>query len=47
MMVKFEQTGQLGALLGKGRKRVNNAVIEEVATVVVDAVNNLMELSAS
>ncbi|GFX70627.1 DUF4817 domain-containing protein [Trichonephila clavipes] len=37
MMVKFKKTGQLGVLPGKGRKRVNIAFVEDIATAVVAA----------
>ncbi|GFU42452.1 hypothetical protein TNCV_4555831 [Trichonephila clavipes] len=30
MMVKFEKTGQLGVLPGRGRKRINNAVVQDI-----------------
>ena len=37
MMGKFERTGQLGVLPGRGRKRVNTVVVEDIATAVVEA----------
>ena len=37
MMMKFGQTEQLSVLLGRGRNRVNSAIVEEVSAVVVDA----------
>ncbi|GFW57021.1 hypothetical protein TNCV_3473041 [Trichonephila clavipes] len=36
-MVKFEKPGELGVLSGRGRKRVNTAIVEDIATVVVEA----------
>ncbi|GFT14904.1 uncharacterized protein TNCV_3483531 [Trichonephila clavipes] len=39
MMLKFEKSGQLDVLPGKGRKRVNTAVAENFATAVVEASN--------
>ncbi|GFV87389.1 hypothetical protein TNCV_4033611 [Trichonephila clavipes] len=37
MMVKFEKTKQLGVLPRIGRKRDKTAVVEDIATVVVEA----------
>lgn len=37
MMKKFETTGQLGILPGRGRKPVSSASVEDVATAVVEA----------
>ncbi|GFY16674.1 uncharacterized protein TNCV_2787981 [Trichonephila clavipes] len=35
-MVKFKETEQLDVLPGSGRKRVNTAVLEDIATTVVE-----------
>lgn len=37
MMKKFERTGQLGILLGRGWKPVDSARVEDVAMAVVEA----------
>ncbi|GFX61575.1 chimeric ERCC6-PGBD3 protein [Trichonephila clavipes] len=37
VMVKFEKTGQLGVLPGRGRKRVNTTIVEDIVTVEVEA----------
>lgn len=47
MMVKFERTGQLGVLPGRGRKRVNSAVVEDVATAVVEGSSESLHGSVS
>ncbi|GFX14238.1 DUF4817 domain-containing protein [Trichonephila clavipes] len=37
MVVKFEKTRQLGVLSRRGRKRENTAVVEDIATEIVEA----------
>ena len=37
MMQKFETTGQLGILPGRGRKQIQSSRVENVATAVVEA----------
>ncbi|GFS77760.1 hypothetical protein TNCV_553541 [Trichonephila clavipes] len=47
-LVKFEKTGQLGILPGRGRKRINTAVVEDITTAIVEEGNEsrFTELSA-
>ncbi|GFX13328.1 uncharacterized protein TNCV_2907511 [Trichonephila clavipes] len=47
MMVKFEKTGQLGVLPGRGRKRINTYVIEDIATTVVEASSESLHATVS
>ncbi|GBM60515.1 hypothetical protein AVEN_260001-1 [Araneus ventricosus] len=37
MIQKFETTGQLGILPGRGRKQIPSSSVEDVATAVVEA----------
>ncbi|GFT69587.1 uncharacterized protein TNCV_1298191 [Trichonephila clavipes] len=37
MMIKFEKPRQLGVLPGRGRKIVNTAVVQDIATAVMKA----------
>lgn len=36
MITKFEESGELGVLQGKGRKRISDETVEEVALLIVE-----------
>ncbi|GFX89142.1 DUF4817 domain-containing protein [Trichonephila clavipes] len=46
-LVKFEKTGQLGILPGRGRKRINTAVVEDITTAIVEEGNESLHGTVS
>ncbi|GFX05479.1 hypothetical protein TNCV_1008011 [Trichonephila clavipes] len=46
MIMKFEETGDLGVLPGRGRKPVENETVEEVGTAVIERASCSIYFSA-
>ncbi|GFV56749.1 uncharacterized protein TNCV_2539511 [Trichonephila clavipes] len=47
MIMKFEETGNLGVLPGRGRKSVGTETVEEVATAMVERASSSIYSTAS